>query len=192
LQLTLGIISTLQMERFTRECLELDNAAESNPGNANATMERVYELASKLVCRTLDLDGAVVLDLSQFEPVETTDANGEPTTVYQADPYDMGSMASEDEHHVPHDEQGNRSSSFGPLPPWTIMGAAEAKVGDIPGRARPASSSEHARFSDFLTRYPEGKIYEQVVPSWIRHILPSGIQFAMGKLCDLLKQSARI
>ena len=168
------------MERFTRECLELDNAAETSPSSANATMEKVYELASKLVCRTLDLDGAIVLDLSQFEPVEMTDSNGEVKRVYQADPYDMGTMTSEDEHHVPHDENGNRSSHFGPLPPWSIMGASETKTTEIPGRNRPASSSDHARFSDFLSKQPEGKIFEQVVPSWIRHILPQGIQFAMS------------
>lgn len=173
--------SVTQMERFTRECLEMDNAAESDPKSSTTTMEKVYEQAAKLVCRTLDLDGAVVLDLSQFESVELTNAEGEANMVYQADPYDMGSMTSEDEHHVPSDAYGDRASAFGPLPPWNIMGAAENKFQDIPGRSRPAASTEHARFSDFLTKHPEGRIYEQVVPSWIRHILPEGIQYAMGK-----------
>jgi hypothetical protein len=169
------------MERFTRECLELDNTGQANAANPNGKMEKVYERAASLVRRTLELDGAMVLDLSQFESVEVTDASGAPSMVYQADPYDMGSMASEDEHHRPHDVYGDATTTFGPLPPWSIMGAAEVNQESLPDRTQPASSSEHARFSEFLKKYPEGRIYEQVVPSWIRHFLPQGIQYAMSK-----------
>lgn len=169
------------MERFTRECLELDNAAEANPATANASMEKVYESAAKLVCRTLQLTGSMVLDLSQFEPVEITGPDGKPTTVYQADPYDMGSMTSDDEPHMLEHGYGDSNRPFGPLPPWSIMGMAEVHPEAVPGRDHAASSIEHVRLSDFLKKYPEGKTYERVVPSWIRHVLPKGVQFAMSR-----------
>lgn len=166
------------MEKFTRDCLELDLDPQNNAARTATSMEHMYENASKLVQATLDLEGALVLDLSHFEFVEGFDAAGRPTRMYQADPYDMGSMASEDEHHVPENAFGDPAKAFGPLPPWVVMGSAE---GDsrVPDRTRHGSSNDHARFSDFLQKYPEGRIYEQVVPSWIRHMLPQSIHYAM-------------
>lgn len=39
-------------------------------------MDKVYERAAKLVKRTLDVEGAVVMDVSHFAVLETTKAEG--------------------------------------------------------------------------------------------------------------------
>lgn len=73
------------MEEFTRECLEVDREPCSNPDNpAEArrpeatllptSMEQVYERAARLVKRTLDVEGAIVIDVSHVDIIETVTA----------------------------------------------------------------------------------------------------------------------
>jgi hypothetical protein len=68
------------MEQFTRECLEIDTQPVSEPGvrlsPSTFAMDRVYERAAKLVQKTLDVSGAIVMDVSHSEVVETTHAPG--------------------------------------------------------------------------------------------------------------------
>ncbi|GHJ89349.1 hypothetical protein NliqN6_5751 [Naganishia liquefaciens] len=163
------------MEKFTRECLELDNSADANAATAQAKMDRVYERASKLVQKTLEADGAMVLDLASFEAVEQTHEDGSVTTEFQADPFGLEpSDESEDDVAVL-----DRKASFPKLPPWTILGSSETTEFLPANRNRVGTASEHAKFSDFLRSHQEGRIYEHVVPTWIRHMLPSRLQYAM-------------
>lgn len=165
------------MEKFTRECLELDNSADANPATAQAKMDRVYERASKLVQKTLEADGALVLDLASFEAVEQTQEDGSVTTEYQADPFGL-EPTDESEDDV---AMLDRNATFTKLPPWTVLGSSETTETLPTNRNRVGSASEHAKFSDFLRNHQEGRIYEHVVPTWIRHMLPSRLQYAMSK-----------
>ncbi|KAJ9118740.1 hypothetical protein QFC22_003961 [Naganishia vaughanmartiniae] len=165
------------MEQFTRECLELDNTAETNPANAQAKMNRVYERASKLVQKTLEVDGALVLDLATFEAVERMQEDGSTVTEYQADPFSLVPTSGDEEEDVSVPEQ---HAAFTQLPPWTILGASETPPQNLPNRTKAGTVSEHAKFSDFLRNHQEGRIFEHVVPTWIRHMLPSRLQYAMG------------
>jgi hypothetical protein len=63
------------MEQFSRECLEIDTAAQTQKGNrpdlfANASMDKVYDRAAKLVKRTLDVEGVIIMDVSHCEVLE--------------------------------------------------------------------------------------------------------------------------
>lgn len=164
------------MEKFTRECLELDNSADANPANAQAKMDRVYERASQLVRKTLEVDGALVLDLASFEAIEQQQEDGSVITEYQADPFGLEPVIDTDEDVAVPERKG----SFSKLPPWTILGSSEAEGLRPAGRNKAGSISEHVKFSDFLRNHQEGRIYEHVVPTWIRHMLPSRLQYAMG------------
>ena len=75
------------MEQFTRECLDLDREAETDKGVfAGTSMEQVYLRAARLVKRTLDVEGAVVLDVSHVDVVETVGAESAmAVTVHNAD-----------------------------------------------------------------------------------------------------------
>ncbi len=69
------------MEQFTRECLEVDKDVSGDksqgrgsfPGNSSS-MEQIYERAARLVKRTLDVEGAVVMDVSHVDVVENISA----------------------------------------------------------------------------------------------------------------------
>ncbi|KAI0261503.1 hypothetical protein BC834DRAFT_830062 [Gloeopeniophorella convolvens] len=66
------------MEQFTRECLEIDSEASADAAAVGAqsalSMDRVYQRAAKLVRKTLDVEGALVMDMSHGEVLETVAA----------------------------------------------------------------------------------------------------------------------
>lgn len=185
------------MEQFTRECLELDApASDSDTLNPEQLMKRVYGSAATLVKDTLDLEGAVVVDVSNFEVLHTTptDPNSDtpPTKLYHGDLFNSGtafnaprtSADSSDDYDT--DEKvgvmtGESRYEFGKIPALPVLGIAE-NIGVSPGRANePLSGEAHAKLASFLATYPDGRIYERVVPSCFKGIIPSSIQYAMGE-----------
>ena len=68
----------ISMEQFTRECLEIDVGEQSDTQGVlkAGSMDKVYERAAKLVKKTLDVEGATVMDVSHFDVLETTKAEG--------------------------------------------------------------------------------------------------------------------
>lgn len=91
------------MEQFTRECLEIDNEAETNSTHSMlkmASMDKVYERAAKLVKKTLDVEGAVVMDVSHFDVIETTKAEGAISIVCHHGDGSEGTTS----HSIPTDE----------------------------------------------------------------------------------------
>lgn len=86
------------MEQFSRECLEIETeVGEKQDLTVGASMERVYDRAAKLVKRTLDVEGVIVMDVSHCEVLETTSAEGAVSVVIH--------------HGDPHQEATSRSLS---------------------------------------------------------------------------------
>lgn len=80
------------MEQFTRECLEVDKDVSGEGSQAHSlfvgtSMEQVYERAARLVKRTLDVEGAVVMDVSHVDVLETISAESSTSiTIHNDDP----------------------------------------------------------------------------------------------------------
>ncbi|KAG1734154.1 Fph type histidine kinase [Suillus lakei] len=77
------------MEQFSRECLEIDqkDANTDDDPYANASMDRVYDRAARLVKRTLDVEEVVVMDVSHCEVLETLSAEATISVVmHRGDP----------------------------------------------------------------------------------------------------------
>jgi hypothetical protein len=77
------------MEEFTRECLEIDAEADE-PEHADfiagSSMDRVYDRAAKLVKRTLDVEGVIVMDVSHCEVLEHMNGDGSvQVTIHHGD-----------------------------------------------------------------------------------------------------------
>ncbi|KAG5720942.1 hypothetical protein E4T56_gene855 [Termitomyces sp. T112] len=70
------------MEQFSRECLEIDTEQPQSekppgpPGYIGSPMDKVYDRAAKLVKRTLDVEGVIVMDVSHCEVLESMSAEG--------------------------------------------------------------------------------------------------------------------
>ncbi|RXW24263.1 hypothetical protein EST38_g1595 [Candolleomyces aberdarensis] len=78
------------MEQFSRECLEIDNEVH-NRGQEDliigSSMDKVYDRAAKLVQRTLDVEGVIVMDVSHCEVLETMSAEGSVSVIlHHGDP----------------------------------------------------------------------------------------------------------
>lgn len=151
------------MEKFTRECLELD-ASTTNTAEAAAKMDQVYSRAAQLVCSTLDLDGCFILDIGTFEATEIETANGRES-VFRADPY-----VSELQSPVLE-----RSQAFGSVNPFPVLATTPSQV-----PTRPLTAEEHEKLSTFLRDNRDGKIFENVAPSWIRYMFPASLRYGMG------------
>jgi hypothetical protein len=81
------------MEQFSRECLEFDNETAPHPSeppdlmSGGSSMDTVYDRAAKLVQRTLDVEGVIVMDVSHFEVLESMSAESTVSVVlYHGDP----------------------------------------------------------------------------------------------------------
>jgi hypothetical protein len=68
------------MEQFSRECLEVESEVNDHNGrpgiNLGSSMDKVYDRAAKLVKRTLDVEGVLVMDVSHCEVNETMSGEG--------------------------------------------------------------------------------------------------------------------
>ncbi|KZV97450.1 hypothetical protein EXIGLDRAFT_832857 [Exidia glandulosa HHB12029] len=61
------------MEQFTRECLEIDTESARDPRQTSiqsGSMDKIYDRAVKLVKRTLDVEGVLVMDVSHAEAAD--------------------------------------------------------------------------------------------------------------------------
>ena len=130
----------LQMEQFTRECLEIDSEspeAEASQRVKNTlSMDRVYQRAAKLVKKTLDVEGALVMDMSHGEVLETVGAEA-----------NMSVIVHSAEDTTTHQVQGDAC----------------------------------VRIWDMFLKYPDGRIFEALVPAPLRPFVPNGTQYALCK-----------
>ena len=181
------------MEHFTRECLEMDGP-EPHGLTPEHNMQRVYESASQLLKRTLDVEGAVVVDVSNFEVLHTVPAHnqGTPTKRYHGNLFEVAGhrsglsspRATDTDTDDSVDILANHQHEYGRIPALPILGAAESGTLS-PTRHSPLSGEDHAGLAAFLANFPNGKMYERVVPGCFRGMVPPNIQYAMGACLHL-------
>lgn len=162
------------MEKFTRECLEMDARSSASSSEASARMDQVYARAAQLITTTLDMDGCFILDIGQFELVEITTEQGKQSR-YRADPYSAGDQ----------DPVMEMSETFGPVNALPILAST---VNTAP-TTRTLTPEEHQKMSDFLLNNRDGRIFENVAPSWIRYMFPPELRYGMGKCLSSTQRS---
>ncbi|KAI0292121.1 hypothetical protein BC826DRAFT_911759 [Russula brevipes] len=127
------------MEQFTRECLEIDTETSPDPEASRRvknpfSMDRVYQRAAKLVKKTLDVEGAQVMDMSHAEVLETVGAEAVMSVIVHSA-----------EDTTTHQVQGDAC----------------------------------VRIWDIFLKYPDGRVFESLVPAPLRPFLPNGTQYAL-------------
>jgi hypothetical protein len=129
------------MEQFTRECLEIDSETGADTiarqrVKNSLSMDSVYQRAAKLVKKTLDVEGALVMDMSHGEVVETVG------------------------------EEANMS--------FIVHSAEDTTTYQVQGDVC-------VRIWDMFLKYPDGRVYEALVPAPLRPFVPNGTQYALCK-----------
>ncbi|CAE7184639.1 unnamed protein product [Rhizoctonia solani] len=168
------------MERFTRECLELEESGSQN----GTSMERVYDRATKLVKRALDLEGAMILDIANLECVESIEEDGTKSYSYRGDTFADSShgaapLATSPSIHPTSDKAPVIASRpFERISPPVVLGATHT---NFKGKhISTLSGVDHERLSSFLANYPDGKIYEHITPSYLRDwAIPNNATYCM-------------
>lgn len=94
---SIQFMAVIQMEEFTRECLEVDKDVngERSEGRSlfvGTSMEQIYERAARLVKRTLDVEGAVVMDVSHVDVLETITAESTTSISIHNDDPEVGTV----------------------------------------------------------------------------------------------------
>lgn len=171
------------MEKFTRECLELE---ESGTQGANS-MEKVYERAAKLVKRALDVEGATVLDISHLECVESTLDDGTKSYAFRGDTFTDAShvpapaVSSPSVHGIAEKSSsgaGTPDRPFERISAPVVLGSAHTNFRG--NHVTSISEVDHERLSTFLSSCPDGKIYEHLVPSYLRDwAVPASASYCM-------------
>jgi hypothetical protein len=121
-----------QMEEFTRECLEVDKDVngERSEGRGlfvGTSMEQVYERAARLVKRTLDVEGAIVMDVSHVDVLETVVAESSTSISIHSDDPQHGTV----NHVLNADEYSKLQEFFAKSPDGKIC------EGVLPAGLRP-------------------------------------------------------
>ncbi|TFK49898.1 hypothetical protein OE88DRAFT_1645701 [Heliocybe sulcata] len=108
----------MQMEHFTRECLEIENESHDSPNElfGAQSMEKIYERAAKLVKRTLDVEHATVMDVSHCEVLETMSAEASVSVVS----YSAESQTGATHHQLSAPEYTQLSDFFSRYPDGKI------------------------------------------------------------------------
>ena len=86
------------MEEFTRECLEVDKEINGDDTQGQGlfvgtSMEQIYERSARLVKRTLDVEGAVVMDVSHVDVLETVGAESSTSITIHKDDPEIGTVS---------------------------------------------------------------------------------------------------
>lgn len=124
-----------------------------------------------------------MLDLSAFELVDTYAPDGTPSFQFQADPYQMEAARpttgeESDGDHTPGEERPRNycepaTTSDRVIPCLPVLGAAEVAPAPI-GRNKVLPAEEQVKLAAWLKENPNGKVFEKVLPSWFRSMLPPG------------------
>ncbi|KAG8871035.1 His Kinase A domain containing protein [Tulasnella sp. 332] len=195
-QIQLRIRDRIQssMEVFTRDCLEMDGPTAEGDKNLEFSMQRVHQRAATLIRDTLGVDGALVLDVSHFEALESLMENNESSrqsnrpVYYHANLYDVndapsttGAPAGDDltsSASVRSLGPGERAQEFGAIPQLPVLGSSEDSSYTNPQRSAHLNGDDHAKLSKFLGTHTDGKIYERL-PSCFKKMMPANTHYAM-------------
>lgn len=165
-----------------------------------SSMDKVYSRAAKLIQRTLDVEGVIVMDVSHCEvleptasiPAAVTAANSVShfsTTTTTASSLTTSSSAAPLHHHPASNSsyQLPSSSSFTSAAEGTVSVTMYDGDPDKETRSKTLTGEEYVRLMEFFAKYPHGRVFEGVVPVAFRMFLPGRMRYALSESLTLLR-----
>jgi hypothetical protein len=154
----------------------------------SSTMDKVYSRAAKLIQRTLDVEGVIVMDVSHCEVFEPASALGSsPSGTEQNSP----KLADSKPLAGPSMEKGHTRSNSRSSPGNATAAAAAAAAGtvsltmhygdpDAEVQSKTLCAEDYVKFLDFFAKHPNGHVFEGVVPMGFRMFMPARIKYALS------------
>ncbi|TIB92217.1 hypothetical protein E3Q20_00478 [Wallemia mellicola] len=173
------------------DILEMNSAGNSKSSNVS-DMQKVYDKAATLIKDTLGVEGALVLDISQFEIAENL---GDDNELYMPDPITQSqretptrTSSSSNLNALKRDNRSqsqwpaiNRSGSDDTYA-RSIPILAAAEDGPIPSnRFQPVSEENSEKLAWFLKRNPDGYIFDYgLIPGVFRQFVGVKEKYGMA------------
>ncbi|TIA83145.1 hypothetical protein E3P98_01021 [Wallemia ichthyophaga] len=195
------------MEQFNRDILEMNSAGNAKSRNVS-DMQKVYDKAAKLIKDTLGVEGALVLDISQFEVAENLGDDNElymPVCVLSAlrlftnniqDPVTKSSQRetpSRTTSSTNINMMDRRSKSHTQRPPLNKTNTSDTYARSIPilaasedgpkplTRFHPVSEENAEKLAWFLKRNPDGYIFDYgLIPGVFRQFVGVKEKYGMA------------
>lgn len=176
------------IEQFTRKCIEMESNDVDDSKEESTGLGQVYNLAAESMCDALNASGAFIFDLSQFETIVSTHAEGIDDSqgkIFLPSPYqfpEIAPLVDEIQHAGPtramqmaDSQSKSTTSNFNQtmVPPLAMLGSCEKFT---PPRTRddPVPLSHHVKIAEFLRKHRTG-FYYPFCPVPFRQLLPSGM-----------------
>lgn len=149
------------------------SGASVRPGHTSSTkfrgasMVKVYSRAAKLIQRTLDVDGVIVIDVSNCDVLDPLAVSPGSSSTPNAPASNSSMSWSSSSTHL---------AQAGGLVPVTMYYGDPERDDQI----KTLDQEEYQRLKEFFTQYPEGRVFEGVVPLSFRVFLPGRMKYALS------------
>lgn len=171
------------MEKFSRECLALAPEVD---------ISVMYEKASALIAETLSLDGSVIVDISSFGsfPASSSETAAESTRLASKSLSRAPHLPSSSELDLSRSVSESAAPSRQSSDPFQLNSAAHSPLPILASSSKgPRLHETHglskqmrADMMDFLSKNPEGTIFELDQPEFFAGLTPDLFEYNMGQL----------
>lgn len=148
----------------------------------HSTMDKVYTDAARLIQKTLDVEGVFVMDVSHCDVLE-------PTKSFESTSAPVSEPSSASSSTPSLERRGHRPSKSFASDAAASTVSVTLYYGDPKSetQTQTLTRDEYIRLAEFFSKYPDGQVFDGVVPLGFRAFLPGRVNYALSKLFPCLQ-----
>jgi len=148
----------------------------------SSTMDKVYSDAARLIQRTLDVEGVIVMDVSHCDVLEPTKTfSSSPSGSSEQDFQPSSSDSSVATISTVSNGHRSRKSIASDAASSTVSVTMYYGDPEAETQTKTLTVEEYVRLAEFFSKYPDGQVFEGVVPLGFRMFLPGRMKYALSK-----------
>ena len=168
----------LAVEQFTRHFLYIESSRGHRRGDPSERYDHIYQYAAKTIHDSLDLDGTMIIDLSNFSLLEESRTppsalGGSLECSQDVIVYSSNSQSDATKTvRSPAEEMEHTDATFAPV---TLMASSESLPAPM-SRSEPMSYGGIQELCDLLRTSQQGKVYDAGSLMALKKLLPERVQ----------------